>query len=295
MTTETLEKPEILAADEHTESIFQEAFVKTGLKPGKRGWRRIKNWKNLPTRGTSRLFIVCTLDDLTPAKIKMVRNLKQLKGRDKVFLLLKGDMPSRAVADRIAWLDVRDDSRVHFAETDETDEKYFAERLLTALDCGDGEHRILDAWWEEETLIIVSPDRTGFKKVRVPLRKLPALKGHSKEKIERFEIDEDGLFIYWPNIDVHLGWDQFELAVDQQAYLRAKQQTKAFNRKYGLAIKKIREKKGLRQSDIKGLTARQVGRIERGESHPSYKSLRKLAETHGMDVSEYMEKLSSLL
>lgn len=295
MSTETLDKPEIVAADEHAEWVFREAFVKAGLKPGKSGWRRIKNWKDLTTLSTNRLFIVCTLDELTHEKIELIRKLKQLKSRDKVFLLLKGDMPSRAVADRIAWLNVRDDSRVHFAETDKKDEESFAERLLTALDRPDDEHRILDAWWEERTLVVVSPSRTGFRKIHVPLEKLPALKGYSKSQLEHFEIDEDGLFIYWQDLDVHLGWDQFELAVDQQAYLRAKQETKAFNKKYGSAIRKLREKIALRQSDIKGLTARQVGRIERGQCRATYKALCKLAEAHGMDVPEYMERLSSLL
>jgi len=295
MSTEILDKPEILATDDHTESLFQEAFVKTGLKPGKHGWRRIKNWSNLPLKGTTRLFIISTLDDLTRDKIELIRKLKQLKGRDKVFLLLKGDMPSRAVVDRIAWLNIRDGSRIHFAETDKKDEESLAERLLIALDCGDNEHRILDAWWEEKTLVVVSPNKTGFKKIRLPLDKLPALKGHSKNQLEHFEFDEDGLFIYWPDLDVHLGWDQFELAVDKQAYLRSKQQTKAFNKQYGLAIRNIREEKGLRQSDIKGLTARQVGRIERGQCRVTYKGLCKLAEAHEMDVSEYMAKISSLL
>jgi hypothetical protein len=295
MSTEIFDKPEILAADEHSESVFRQAFAKAGLKPGKRGWRRIKNWKNLPIRGMKHLFIACSLDDLTREKIDIIRKFKQIKSRDKVFVLLKGNMPSRSVVERIAWLNIRDDSRVHFAETDKENEESFVARLLTTLDCDRDEHRILDAWWEDETLVVVSPNKAGFKKIHVLINKLPPLQGHSKEHLEHFEIDEDGLFIYWPNLDVHLGWDQFELAVDRQAYLHAKQETKTFNKKYGAAIRKMREKSGLRQSDIKGLTARQVGRIETGECRATYRALCKLAETHDMNISEYMENLASLL
>jgi len=294
MTTDILERPEILAADEHAASLMRSAFVRTGLAC-KRGWRRIKSWDHLPSRGTTRLFIVCALEDLSRERIAEFRKLKELKGRDKVFLLLKGGMPSRAVVDRMTWLDVRDDSRVHFAETDREDEGALAERLLVALDCGDDEHRILEAWWEEETLVVVSPCSTGFKKVRVPLLKLPSLKGHLKHALEDLEIDEDGIFIYWPQLDVHLGWEQFATAVDQKAYLRAKQQSDAFNRSYGSAIRKLRTQSSLRQSDIGGLTARQVGRIERGECRATHAALTKLAGAHQMSLSEYLNKLATLI
>ncbi len=294
MTTEISGRPEILAADGHAESLLRNAFVRTGLA-GKRGWRRIKTWSHLPLQGTTRLFIVCTLEDLTRERIAEIRKLKVMKGRDKVFLLLKGRMPSRAVVDRVTWLDVRDDSRVHFSETDEVDEEVFAERFLLGLECGDNERRILEAWWEEEVLAVVSPSRTGFEKLRVPLEKLPALKTYPSDALAHFEIDEDGLFIYWPRLDVHLGWEQFEMAVDRAAGLRAKQQSDAFNRSYGSAIRELRIQSDLRQTDIDGLTARQVGRIERGECRATHVALTKLAEVHQMTLSDYMNRLASLI
>jgi len=294
MTTDTLERPEILAVDKHAESLLHSAFVRTGLA-GKRGWRRLKNWDHLPSCGTSRLFIVCTLEDLTRERIAEIRALKAIKGRNKVFLLLKGRMPSRAVVDRMTWLDVRDDSRVHFAETDKEDEEILAERFLLGLDCDDDEHRVFDAWWEEETLVVVSPRRTGFKKVRVPLAKLPALKGHPRRTLESFEIDEDGIFIFWPELDVHLGWEQFETAVDPQARLRAEQHSDAFNLAYGSAIRKLRTQNGLRQSDIDGLTPRQVGRIERGECRATRAALAKLADAHQLALSDYMDRIAATM
>ena len=294
MTTDTLEKPEILAADGHAESLLRNALVRTGLA-GKRGWRRIKTWSRLPLQGTTRLFIVCTLEDLTRERIAEIRTLKAMKGRDKVFLLLKGRMPSRAVVDRMTWLDVRDDSRVHFSETDEADEEVFAERFLLGLECGDNERRILEAWWEEEVLVVVSPSRTGFEKLHVPLEKLPALKTYPRDTLAHFEIDEDGLFVYWPRLDVHLGWEQFEMAVDPEADLRAKQQSGAFNRSYGSAIRELRVQSELRQTDVDGLTARQVGRIERGECRATHAALGKLAKAHQMSLSGYMNRLASLM
>lgn len=295
MTTKTIDKPEILATDEHAELLLKEAFVRIGLKTDKQGWHRIRNWNDLPSRGVGRLFIVCSLDDLTRERIEQIRMLRQLRGRDKVFLLLKGEMPSRAVVDRMAWLDVRDDSRVHFAETDRRDEQLLAERFLAALDCGDDEHRILDAWWEEETLVVVSPAKSGFRKLRIPLAKLSVLRNRSRNELHHFKIDEDGLFLYWAELDVHLGWEQFEMAVDRRVCLKAKQQSDAFNRSYGSAIGGLRRASGLRQTDVKGLTARQVGRIERGECRATYGALEKLAQAHRMNLADYLDKLAALM
>jgi hypothetical protein len=127
------------------------------------------------------------------------------------------------------------------------------------------------------------------------MEKLPVLQGLSKEERERFEIDEDGTFIYWPNGDIHLGWEQFECAVDETAHLKAKQQTEGFNKAHGAAIEALRKEKGLRQSDIEGLTPRQVGRIESGQCRATLSALRKLAKAHNMNVSEYMGELSRRL
>ncbi len=173
--------------------------------------------------------------------------------------------------------------------------KLFVERFLLALDAGGYKGRIIDARWEGDTLLVVSPMRNFFNKLRVPLAKLPVLQGHRREKLENFEIDEDGAFIYWPDLDIHLGWEQFEQAVDPRAYLKAKQQSEAFNKTYGIAVRELREKSELRQSDIKGLTPRQIGRIERGECRATHNALSKLAKAHEMSISDYMNKLANLL
>ncbi len=156
------------------------------------------------------------------------------------------------------------------------------------------ENRIIDAWWEGTMLVVVSPTRERFRKLRVPLEKLPVLRGLSEEQRQEFEIDGEGLFLYWSSGDIHLGWEQFEEAVDRAASLKAKQQTKAFNRAYGAAIRKLRKDKGLRQSDVKGLTARQVGRIESGQ-RATLSALQKLAQSHGMTINEYMDELAKRL
>jgi len=151
--------------------------------------------------------------------------------------------------------------------------------------------RIIDAWWEEDQLVAINP---SFKRVHVPLERLRPLANHPREKLSDFQIDQEGAFIFWPKLDVHLGWDQLVQAVDEQAYLRARQQSADFNKRYGVAIRKLREQSDLRQSDVPGLTPRQVGRIERGECRATHSALTKLAEAHGMDANRYMCRLARL-
>jgi hypothetical protein len=220
--------------------------------------------------------------------------LRTLKRKAKVYLLFQGDLPPEAIVDRIAWLGVHDDERICLVAPDNEAESFVA-RVLLALDNSGYEGRIINAWWEEDTLVVVSPIGNRFIKLRVPLEKLPALRGHSREERKNFKIDEDGVFIHWPDLDIHLGWEQFEQAVDAGACLRAKQQSEAFNKAYGIAIRKLRKNSKLRQSDIKGLTARQVGRIERGECRATHNALSKFAKAHKMSISDYMNKLASLL
>jgi len=291
---ETLQKPEILAADDRLKTIFQRAFTKCGMRAGKHGWNAIKDWKHLSTTSENPLLIVLTLEDINQEKMD---RLQDLHDRFKMFLLFRGDMPSRAIVDRLTLLNVRDDKRVHFADFVTYLNKSvdrFAERLIIGLDSSDGDNRILDAWWEESTFVVVSPSGEGFRKLRVPLGKLPVLAECSKEARYNFNIDEDGVFIYWPEEDIHLGWEQFEQAVDKQSCLKAKQQSDEFNRAYGAAIRKTRETHKLLQSNIKGLTPRQLRRIETGQCRATYNALCKLAQAHGMSISEYLGKLAEL-
>lgn len=289
MPTNTLEKPEILAADDDSESIVERAFSKSGLRAGKHGWRKIKSWKTLPSKGDTPLLVVWNSACIDRNKIKHLNKSQ----RSITYVVFHSDLPTQAVVDRIAWLGVRNDKRICIVET--KGEEPFVRRFLLAMDSGGYEGRIIDVWWEEDTLVVVSPRNDGFAKLRVPLDKLPVFQGSNQKARENFEIDEDGAFIYWPNLDIHLSWEQFEQAVDNGAYLKTKQQSEVFNKAYGKAIRKLRKKSELRQSDIKGLTPRQVGRIERSQCRATHNALSKLAKAHKMTTSDYMNELAKLL
>jgi hypothetical protein len=290
-----MEKPEIFVADKRLKTVFQNAFTGSGLRPGRGGWRYIVSWGDSVTSAAGTILAAWSVEDVTREALKDFRQRYVVPHRPTVYyVLFGGGLPSRAVVDRVAWLNVKDEERILLAPVGEGEEN-FARRLLTALDKAEDDRRILDAWWEESTFVVVSATGEGFRKSRVPVAKLPVLQRISEPQREDFEIDEDGTFIHWPNGDIHLGWEQFEGAVDATARLKAEQQVEGFNRAYGAAIEALRKKKGLRQSDIEGLTARQVGRIERGQCRATLSALGKLAKAHDMSVNEYMEELARRL
>ncbi len=149
--------------------------------------------------------------------------------------------------------------------------------------------RIAEAWWDGDALVVISP---RFERLAVPIARIPALRGKRKADLEQFEVDSDGSFVYWPILDVHLGWDQLLQAVDPERALKAGQKDRDFNRRYGAAIRRMRENSGLRQSDISGLSSKQVGRIESGECRATHRAITSLAKAHGLSVVDYLNRVA---
>ena len=151
---------------------------------------------------------------------------------------------------------------------------------------------IIDAYLAGGALLVRGPKH---RMLHVPLRSIPALKGQPCAKLRNFKIDPDGSFIYWPALNVHLGWNQFLQAADPAELRRAQQRSADFNRRYGAAIRKVREAAGIPQSNIEGLTDRQVRRIEQGICKATAGALAALARAHGLDVNAYMDKLAKAM
>jgi hypothetical protein len=209
-------------------------------------------------------------------------------------------LQERETLESVPWvferLRIRNSARVHLAhfETDR-DARTLLSRFAEALGSGN-EESILDAWWEGDTLIVLWPGRERFERLRVPLRALPPKLRHARQRDrENLEIDEHGDFVYWPAVDIHMGRAQFEQAVNPAARLRAQQHDDLFNRRYGRAIRSLRERHGLNQQGIEGLTDRTVRRIEKGATRATANAIRKLAAAHGMTPAEYMAELARLL
>jgi hypothetical protein len=221
-----------------------------------------------------------------------VSKFQDIKCRQDHFLFSEMNLNSDIV--RIFFrLQERHNNKVHLMPSESSQEqKKVLERLGNALASPSNVETILDAWWEGDNFVVMS---SRFETLKVPLEKLTCFPVKKAEITKNFEIDPDGDYIYWPDLDVHLGWEQFLQITNPQAKLKAQQKSLDFNKRYGEAIKKLRVKKGLNQSDIEGLDQRQIRRIEKGECRATYTAIEKLAKAHGVSTSEYMAQLADLL
>ena len=154
----------------------------------------------------------------------------------------------------------------------------------------DGLQSIVDAWVENGNLVLLSQ---SFERLVVPLNKLSNLIGSDPHKLRTFEIDEDGRFLHWPHADVHLGFEQCLQLVDPGAALAAKQRSSEFNKRYGAAIRFVREGSGIKQADVAGVTERHLRRVEHGELPATRSTLTALADAHQMPLDDYLKELAA--
>lgn len=143
----------------------------------------------------------------------------------------------------------------------------------------------------QDRLFVISCALDPFE---IGFDELPALARIPGELRSRFEIDEDGVFIHWPQPDVHLDLDDIRLVRDPGRMARARALKAAHDAAFGAAVRKLRQSRGLRQADIPGISARHVRRIESGYV-PGEEAIDALASAHGMDPDDYLNELSELM
>jgi hypothetical protein len=162
--------------------------------------------------------------------------------------------------------------------------------------------RVLAAWSRhaQEELIArasVSQDRLfvlscALRPYEIAFDGTPSLKRIPAAARRSFAVDEDGSYIHWPGPDIHLDLDAIRAAADPEARARAEAAKAVHDSRYGVAIARLRFRAGLKQSQIKGLSERQVRRIEKGEG-TTCEALRRLASAHGMDLESYLRELAA--
>lgn len=233
--------------------------------------------------GTS-VVVISRLADLTEEVLDKLSGSSA--SRQLVFI---SEFPIEAVTSRLMKLKIRRSNRLHLAaKPDEASESELIQRLVSGMTENDGSQTIVDAWIEGEELVLLSP---AFERMRVPHSKLVRFLGKSDSAFSAFEMDEDGRFLYWPHSDTHLGWKQLEQLINPAVAIKDQEKTDQFKRRYGQAIKSLREEKGLKQTEIHGLTDRQLRRIEQGQQMVTSKALEALAKAHKLDVADYMKEL----
>ena len=230
------------------------------------------------------VVVISRLADLTEEVLQRLEG----SGRNRQLVFIS-KFPVEAVTSRLMKLKIRTSDRLHLAgKGSEGSESEVIQRLVTGMAEDDDGETIVDAWIEGEELVLLSP---AFERMRIPHSKLVRFLGSGDSEFSRFEIDEDGRFLYWPDSDTHLGWKQLEQLINPAVAIRDKKKNDDFRHRYGQAIRGLREERGLKQTEIDGLTDRQLRRIEQGQQMVTSKALTALAKAHKLEVAEYMNEL----
>ncbi len=190
---------------------------------------------------------------------------------------------------------IRSENRLHVVRVENLESPQVSQllgRICFALGRKGTPGNIIDAYLAGDSLYVRGP---GHRMLHVPVNSIRALGGQPRSVLRNFQIDPDGSFVHWPDLDVHLGWNQFLQAVDPEELRKAQQRSEGYNKRYGAAIRKLREEARLSQSMIEGLTERQLRRIEQGESRATRAALGTLAKAHGLAVNDYMDRLSKAM
>ena len=199
------------------------------------------------------------------------------------------------VAQWIRTTNIRAENRLHVVRVDDLEAPQVSEllgRVCSAVSPQQSRGNIVDICLSGDAILVRGPKH---RMLHVPVASLSCLKGQPRNVLLNFQIDPDGSFVYWPELDIHLGWNQFLQAVDPEEHKKAQQKSTGFNIRYGAAIRTLREEAKLKQSSIEGLTDRQLRRIEQGECRATSQALTALANAHGLDLNQYMYLLSNTM
>lgn len=140
-------------------------------------------------------------------------------------------------------------------------------------------------------LLVVS---CTFDSYEIGFDAYPALARIPEGERADFEIEEDGVFLHWPESDVHLDLHDIRLALDPRLQARARTQKLAHDRAFGNAVRALRQQHSLAQNAIPGLSARHLRRIENGYV-PGLDAIDALARAHRLDPDRYLEAVTELM
>ena len=198
--------------------------------------------------------------------------------------LILVDVPLPVVLRVVSMLELRrPDLRAH-----PTTDHRAVQRLLVSCVRHEPFLGIVDAFVWDESLNIVTGD---FTVRSFPLKQVPLVSALSAAEQESFEIDEDGSYLCWPDRGIHLGVSQILQEADPM-YLADVAIERNRQDHTGAALRAVREEKGLRQSDIRGLSERQVRRLEEGISRLRLEAAEKFAAAFKMELASLLDDIA---
>lgn len=140
-----------------------------------------------------------------------------------------------------------------------------------------------------DRLIVISCEPMTYE---LGFDQIPALSKLPASERCNFEIAQDGSFIWWPSRDIHLDLDAIRSVVDPGWRRKSERLRRAHGRAYGAAIATMRRERGLKQTEVPGISERQLRRIEQSGA-VSVRTLKQLAEAHHVSLEDYMDAVAS--
>ena len=150
---------------------------------------------------------------------------------------------------------------------------------------------IVDAYALANCLTVVHGDLTVRE---FPQERLPRVRRLKPDAFQAFEIDTSGSFLYWADLDTHLGASQLLQAVDPM-YLADVEVERYAREKVSLVLLDMREERGLKQTEIAGLSDRHVRRLENEEARLTVEAAESFARAFGMGLSDFLTELGTRL
>jgi Helix-turn-helix domain len=172
------------------------------------------------------------------------------------------------------------------------DDHAVGQRILRAAALGAEEHFIADATVADDRLFVMD---CGFRLHEMPFGAYPALRRIPPGERGEFAIVMDGAYLHWPRHDVDLDLESVRVSNDPALQARLLRQRLLHDRAFGAAVRAFREERGLRQSDVRGLSERQLRRIETGVAAITGPAADALAAAHGMDPNDYLNEVAERL
>lgn len=163
-------------------------------------------------------------------------------------------------------------------------------RVINAYRIGAEDALIAEAEVVEDHLMVVS---CAGKRFDVPLESLKVFRDLEPGALRGFQVTDDGSYVSWPDAGIDIDLEIIKTVLDPSLIEERRLEAIQSDIRFGKAVALMRESSNLRQSDIPGLSDRQVRRIESGQ-RASLDSLKALASAHGMTVNTYLEKTAEL-
>jgi len=163
------------------------------------------------------------------------------------------------------------------------------QRVINAWAMSAQDQMIADATVIGDRLFVLS---CAMEKFEIPFPSVLALRQIPLEDRRKFIVADDGSYLYWQAEDVHIDLDFLRCAKDTEWEKKLESLKLIHDQILGTAIARIRKLHKLRQSDILGLSERQVSQTEQGKVSTKIDTLELFAKAHGMEINDYLNAVA---